>query len=248
MRTSLPVSKGAGRGFRIGLAASLALHGAAGAAFLQLAVGPGGRGPRALTLETSLAASVELEPEPPPREAPPPEAEPPPPEETLLEVVEVPTDPRAAPAPKGEEAPAIGISDPGLPGRPLPRLPAGSPRGAESGTGTAAAVRSSDSPAAAPRDPVFASALPRREACPSPAYPAAERDRGVEGTLRLRLRVGPDGKVRTVDVADTSGSCALDAAAVETVRAWLFDPATEDGVPVESTVLLPVSFRIRRAR
>jgi periplasmic protein TonB len=237
-----------GRGFGVGLAASLGLHAAAGAAFLWFAFGPGGAEPRVLSLETSLAATVDLEPEPPPREVPPPEAETPPPEETLLEVVEVPSDPRADPAPKGEEAPVIGITDPGLPGRPLPRLPVGSPRGAESGKGTGPAVRTADTQAPPRRVPVFASALPRRESCSAPAYPDAERDRGVEGTLRLRLVVGPDGTVRSVDVADTSGSRALDAAAVEAVRGWLFDPATEDGVPVESTVLLPVTFRIRRAR
>jgi protein TonB len=66
----------------------------------------------------------------------------------------------------------------------------------------------------------------------SPTYPAAARRMGEEGTVRLDVHIGADGAVLEVRVKQSSGSPALDRAAMDTVRRWRFIPATVDGQPV----------------
>jgi protein TonB len=78
-----------------------------------------------------------------------------------------------------------------------------------------------------------------------PRYPELARRQGIEGTVLLRLFVAADGRVREVEVAESSGHPILDAEAVTAVRSWRGRPATRDGVPVETVELLPVRFRLR---
>jgi len=83
---------------------------------------------------------------------------------------------------------------------------------------------------------------------PPPAYPAVARRRGLQGTVTVRVLVGADGSVESADVADSSGSDALDDAALETVRSrWRFVPARHDGLAVESWVLVPIRFALVEA-
>jgi protein TonB len=219
-------------------------------ALLLLAAGSAIEEPRPLLLTTAFEAAVTLEPDPPRVPVPPPESEVPPPveEESLLELLEVPADrgDSGVPAAHGAPAPGPSFPDRGEFSRRGPAQAGPGVGGAATGSGGDGGI--GDSPAAGPREAVFAPARRRGDACPPPEYPAAERRRGVEGSLRLRLVVGRDGKVRSVAVAEPSGTESLDAAAVAAVRDWLFVPATEDGEAVESTVVLPVSFRLRPAR
>jgi periplasmic protein TonB len=62
-------------------------------------------------------------------------------------------------------------------------------------------------------------------------YTAAARAEGIEGKLKLRVVVGADGTVVTVDVL-SSVSPELDAAAVAAVKRWRFKPAMACGRPV----------------
>jgi len=79
----------------------------------------------------------------------------------------------------------------------------------------------------------------------NPAYPQASRRVGEQGTVVLRVTVGTDGRPVDVAIAKSSGSARLDEAAANKVRAgWRFVPATRDALPVESVVLLPISFRL----
>lgn len=57
---------------------------------------------------------------------------------------------------------------------------------------------------------------------PPPSYPALARRRGEEGRVTVRADIGGDGIPRNVGVEVSSGSAALDAAAVEAVRGWRF--------------------------
>lgn len=57
---------------------------------------------------------------------------------------------------------------------------------------------------------------------PPPSYPALARRRGEEGRVTVRADIGSDGIPRNVGVEVSSGSAALDAAAVEAVRGWRF--------------------------
>lgn len=66
---------------------------------------------------------------------------------------------------------------------------------------------------------------------------------GATGTVKLRIVVGADGRLRGVAVAASSGSDALDRAAVRAVeRAGRF-PRAPEGVEGEASFTLPVSFR-----
>jgi len=96
-----------------------------------------------------------------------------------------------------------------------------------------------------PRTSVFEQAEPLARENPPPRYPRRARAREREGTSVLRVLVLPDGTVGDVKVAKMSGHRDLDAAAVAAVRGWRFRPARRDGIPVESRVLLPVTFRLR---
>jgi periplasmic protein TonB len=62
-------------------------------------------------------------------------------------------------------------------------------------------------------------------------YTAAARAEGIEGKLKLKVLVGADGSVLSVEVL-ASVSPELDAAAVAAVKHWRFRPAMACGKPV----------------
>ena len=62
-------------------------------------------------------------------------------------------------------------------------------------------------------------------------YTAAARAEGIEGKLKLKVVVGADGAVLSVEVL-SSVSPELDAAAVAAVKHWRFKPAMACGKPV----------------
>ena len=79
---------------------------------------------------------------------------------------------------------------------------------------------------------------------PAPRYPAASRRAGEQGTVTLRVLVLPDGLPSRVAVEKSSGSPHLDAAALESVKAWRFTPARRGVDAVESWMLVPIVFRL----
>jgi protein TonB len=82
------------------------------------------------------------------------------------------------------------------------------------------------------------------EANPCPRYPAAARRRGIEGEVLVEVRVGADGAPAGVEILRSSGSALLDAAAVEALERWRFEPARSGGQPVAGTVEIPVTFKL----
>jgi protein TonB len=78
-----------------------------------------------------------------------------------------------------------------------------------------------------------------------PIYPAAAIARGQEGTVLLRLRIGADGRMLSVEVVRSSGHPILDGAAVNAVKRWRARPARIGGEAIESTEVLPVTFELR---
>lgn len=79
---------------------------------------------------------------------------------------------------------------------------------------------------------------------PNPAYPESALDRGLEGTVSLRIRVLASGDAETVEVQTSSGYRILDDAAVRTVRKWKFVPATRGGSPVDGWANVPIVFKL----
>lgn len=72
---------------------------------------------------------------------------------------------------------------------------------------------------------------------PAPAYPLA-------ALALLRVVVSPDGVGRDIRLAESSGTVALDLAAVEAIRTWRFVPARRAGQATEDVILVPVVFRL----
>jgi periplasmic protein TonB len=79
---------------------------------------------------------------------------------------------------------------------------------------------------------------------PPPAYPRIARRNGEQGTVTLRVHVRTDGVPAQVELERSSGSNALDLAALETVKNWRFAPARRAGDPVAAWVIVPVVFRL----
>lgn len=79
---------------------------------------------------------------------------------------------------------------------------------------------------------------------PKPSYPMMARRRGLEGIVRLDVRVSVDGIPTAVKVRESSGHESLDEAATTAVWHWKFVPAKRGGEPIEDTVVVPVRFRL----
>ncbi len=131
-----------------------------------------------------------------------------------------------------------------FPERPL-ALGELAPRPAPAAVATeVAAAPAAASPAPTPVPaPVVADAVPL--ATPRPGYPRLSRRAGEEGSVLCRLHVGADGRVRRVEVVESSGHERLDRAAAETLSDWQFEPRREDGRAVDARVLHRVTFRLR---
>ena len=76
----------------------------------------------------------------------------------------------------------------------------------------------------------------------NPVYPPEAKQAGTEGTVRLAVDIGPDGKV--VSVNAQSGPDVLVQAAVEAVKQWTYKPTLLNGEPVEVLTTVDVNFTL----
>ncbi|RMH36774.1 MAG: energy transducer TonB [Nitrospirae bacterium] len=81
-----------------------------------------------------------------------------------------------------------------------------------------------------------------------PPYPRFAREQGWEGTVVLRLTIGPDGRVVSAKTHTSSGYAILDRSALQAVRQWTFKPAKDGEFPISATVDLPIRFDLRAER
>jgi TonB family protein len=72
-----------------------------------------------------------------------------------------------------------------------------------------------------------------------PGYPEALRKRGIQGVVRLRLTISPEGSVETVLVL--GGNPILAEVAVKAVKQWVYSPAAS-----ETTTEISIPFDGRR--
>lgn len=93
----------------------------------------------------------------------------------------------------------------------------------------------------------FRDALPRYAENPLPVYPQLARRNGWRGQVLLQVSVTSDGKVKHLDVQQSSGFRILDRAALRAVKDWRFYPARRAGRSVVSEVLVPVEFHLSQA-
>lgn len=95
----------------------------------------------------------------------------------------------------------------------------------EPGTGTSKPVVHSSSPV-----------ISNLEDC-KPDYPNSARMEGDEGTVRLKLDIGANGQLIGANVVQSSGFAALDRAALRGLSRCAFKAATQDGTPVQSSLV-----------
>ena len=79
-----------------------------------------------------------------------------------------------------------------------------------------------------------------------PRYPDSARRRGVEGTVLIKAYVTEQGRVEQVQVEQSAGHADLDAAAVEAVGRWRFQPARRGRQAIAMWVSIPVRFMLNR--
>lgn len=79
----------------------------------------------------------------------------------------------------------------------------------------------------------------------APVTPSLAQQRGdVHGFVTLEVRVGTDGRVRDVSVISDQVGLGCGQAAIDAVRQWVFNPATQGGSPVEVTTTVQVRFDV----
>jgi protein TonB len=124
------------------------------------------------------------------------------------------------------------VTSPPAPPPPLPG-PAGT---AVSGTG-AAVPELPPMRIDAEFDPRFADMI-------QPPYPPSEERAQREGSVRLRVTIGADGRVKAVERLSATSDAFWRAAERHALARWRFRPATVDGRAVESRKVLSLHFRL----
>jgi protein TonB len=124
------------------------------------------------------------------------------------------------------------------------------------GPTTAITAQVSDKPQAAPKvsapaartvqiTPPSMKSSPRSLASALNAcYPSASRRLNEEGRVIVVVTIGTDGKMKTTQVATSSGFERLDGAAECVIRKLSFNPGMRDGQPVEAQATLPITFKL----
>jgi periplasmic protein TonB len=80
-----------------------------------------------------------------------------------------------------------------------------------------------------------------------PTYPPASRRAGEEGTVRLKVLVDTNGRPSNVEVSKSSGFPRLDEAAVQAVRKWRFQAATDGSKKIQAYTQVAVTFKLTEA-
>lgn len=188
--------------------------------------------PQALPMEIELAAPQPIVAEPPPVVAPEPVAEPEPAPPEVDENAVAPAKPEIPPEVKAKPKPVKKKIAP----KPQPAAPvANNPP-------PAAAAPADPAPPVATVTPPLANANYLHN--PAPEYPESAINRGLEGTVLLKVQVNPAGKAIDVQIYKSSGASALDEAALGTVRRWSFVPAKRGSEAISGQVIVPIDFSL----
>jgi protein TonB len=174
-----------------------------------------------------------------PRPPPPPERVVPKPQPQVQRT------PTVAPQPAAPPKPVLALPESAAPSQPTFTVspPTAAPPAPGAEPKVAAAPPSPPAPAREPlaTPPDFNAAYLRNA---PPRYPLIARRNGVEGTVRLKVFVSRDGRAGQVQLDRSSGSSALDTAAVEAVKNWQFVPARRGDEIIESWVIVPLVFKL----
>lgn len=75
-------------------------------------------------------------------------------------------------------------------------------------------------------------------------YPQLARQRGWEGTVVISLRILPDGNLTNIQVADSSGSIVLDRAAIRSMQQITIPQAIAWMQGKELDMVIPIEYRL----
>lgn len=113
----------------------------------------------------------------------------------------------------------------------------GSGVGTGTGTGTGEGSGDGDGGGAISRPVVLSSV--------KPTYPSRARNKGIEGTVVLRVEIRENGRSGDVEVEESSGDDSLDDAALRVISKWRFIPAKKaNGDSIACYTRVPITFRI----
>ncbi|MFO1369343.1 MAG: energy transducer TonB [Marinagarivorans sp.] len=91
-------------------------------------------------------------------------------------------------------------------------------------------------------------ARPNKKGLAPPTYPSESKKLGEEGIVALALYLNEEGRVQDAKVETSSGFARLDDAAVkQAVKAWKFEPCTEEGKPVACWYKIKFRFLLKDA-
>jgi TonB family protein len=76
-----------------------------------------------------------------------------------------------------------------------------------------------------------------------PVYPEDARKAGIEGSVILYVTTDEEGRVVNVKVLKSIP--ALDKAAIDAVRQWVYEPYLSDGIPKPISFSITVQFRLQ---
>lgn len=80
---------------------------------------------------------------------------------------------------------------------------------------------------------------------PQPSYPATALRRGIEGSVRVKVRIDTRGRVQRVEVLEVDGHRAFGDAVLDVIRQWRFDPAVHRGQRVPVFGVKEIRFELR---
>ena len=75
-------------------------------------------------------------------------------------------------------------------------------------------------------------------------YPVESLRNGESGSVMIRVRISATGEPVDAEVEQSSGFRNLDRAARQAVMRWRYAPKIEQGIAVETEILVPVDFKI----
>lgn len=79
-----------------------------------------------------------------------------------------------------------------------------------------------------------------------PPYPPSKLLAEEEAVLKLRLTIDARGRVVAVEAVGNADPVFLDAARRHLLAHWRYQPATDDGQPISSTMLITLRFELDR--
>ena len=75
-----------------------------------------------------------------------------------------------------------------------------------------------------------------------PLYPGEASKKRIQGTVRLHIIIGMTGLVNEINIV--SGKPQLEAAAVDAVRQWQYNPSSYQGHAVEVETVVDIVFKL----